>query len=55
MKEKIKHKLQRLPNFSGRDWNEDFSHENGNYICKCCRCKKLFYAHKRRVVCKLCI
>lgn len=37
-----------------RDWTEDFSHENGNYLCLCCQCGKQFAGHKRRVVCKLC-
>ncbi len=37
-----------------KDWPEDFSHENGNYSCKCCYCSVQFRAHKRRVVCKDC-
>jgi hypothetical protein len=39
---------------SERDWTEDFPHENGNYMCRCCVCKRLFAGHKRRVVCKTC-
>ena len=39
---------------SDRDWTEDFPHENGNYECVCIYCKKHFYGHKRRVVCKKC-
>jgi hypothetical protein len=39
---------------SARDWTEDFAHENGNYMCRCCVCKRLFAGHKRRVVCKVC-
>ncbi len=39
---------------SPRDWVEDFSHENGNYVCQCCMCEKTFLGHKRRVVCQLC-
>ena len=39
---------------SVRDWPEDFEHENGNYVCKCCECKLTFFGHKRRVVCKTC-
>ena len=35
-------------------WPEDFSHENGNYECKCCHCGATFYGHKRRVTCKVC-
>lgn len=38
----------------GRDWLEDFTHENGNYECACCICKNSFVGHKRRVVCKSC-
>jgi len=36
------------------DWPEDFGHENGQYLCSCCECKRTFTAHKRRVVCKVC-
>lgn len=39
---------------SDRDWAEDFSHENGNYLCRCQRCTKMFYGHKRRIVCHEC-
>ncbi|KKN33990.1 hypothetical protein LCGC14_0798030 [marine sediment metagenome] len=39
---------------SERNWPEDFSHENGNYFCRCCHCGKDFIGHKRRVVCKVC-
>lgn len=39
---------------SDRDWVEDFSHENGNYINKCIKCEKTFFGHKRRVICKKC-
>jgi len=35
-------------------WEEDFSHENGNYICICMECNLKFVGHKRRVVCKKC-
>jgi hypothetical protein len=37
-----------------RSWPEDASHENGNYSCCCCHCLRMFTAHKRRVVCKVC-
>src|ERR1700759_4156825 len=37
-----------------RDWTEDFSHENGKYICHCVECKQKFMGHKRRAVCKQC-
>jgi hypothetical protein len=39
---------------SDRDWKEDFTHENGNYMNGCMYCKQMFYGHKRRVVCKIC-
>ncbi len=42
-----------IPRYHG-DWPEDFSHENGNYMCQCCICKATFVGHKRRVICKLC-
>jgi hypothetical protein len=37
-----------------RDWQEDFSHENGNYNNDCMVCGEVFRGHKRRVVCKVC-
>ena len=37
-----------------RDWDEDKSHENGNYVCACGKCGFHFIGHKRRVRCKLC-
>jgi hypothetical protein len=37
-----------------RDWPEDWSHENGRYLCLCVNCETQFYGHKRRVVCKVC-
>lgn len=37
-----------------KSWQEDFSHENGNYTNCCIECKKLFLGHKRRVICKSC-
>lgn len=36
------------------DWPEDFSHENGNYQCRCFNCGRLFNGYKRRVTCKIC-
>ncbi len=37
-----------------RNWEMDFSHENGNYQNKCVRCEQMFMGHKRRCVCKQC-
>jgi len=42
------------PRTSERDWPEDFSGENGNYMNRCADCKLTFFGHKRRVVCKVC-
>jgi hypothetical protein len=39
---------------SGRNWIEDFTHENGQYICGCVKCGKDFQGHKRRALCKSC-
>lgn len=39
---------------SPKSFQEDYSHENGNYYCTCYKCKELFIGHKRRVVCKEC-
>jgi hypothetical protein len=44
-----------MPSFSSpRNWTEDYKHENGNYLCKCCQCDEYFYGHKRRPLCKEC-
>lgn len=40
--------------YSVRDWPEDASHENGNYINQCFTCGKTFKGHKRRENCKAC-
>jgi hypothetical protein len=37
-----------------RDWVEDFTHENGNYMNKCANCGEQFKGHKRRPLCKVC-
>lgn len=42
---------QSIPN---GDWPEDFTHENGNYQCRCSFCDRMFIGHKRRVICKAC-
>lgn len=39
---------------TSKDWTEDFTHENGNYINTCVDCRESFWGHKRRVVCKEC-
>lgn len=38
----------------GKDWTEDFTHENGNYLNRCIECGEQFKGHKRRVICKKC-
>ena len=43
-----------IPLPSDRDWKEDFSHENGNYVNKCIECGNRFMGHKRRVICRSC-
>ena len=44
-----------MPRFdSPKNWTEDYKHENGNYVCRCSRCKEYFYGHKRRSLCKVC-
>jgi len=42
------------PKHPERNWTEDFSHENGNYYCRCYECGCVFLGHKRRGVCKVC-
>jgi hypothetical protein len=37
-----------------RNWEEDYGHENGDYINTCVKCNNIFFGHKRRVVCKVC-
>ncbi len=39
---------------SNRDWPEDATHENGNYLNQCQSCKETFIGHKRRYTCKKC-
>lgn len=39
---------------SPKNWPEDYIHENGNYVNKCCKCNGYFYGHKRRPICKEC-
>jgi hypothetical protein len=49
------HHLFGLPEFnSPKSWPEDYEHESGKYMCKCCFCEQSFMGHKRRVVCKEC-
>src|SRR6056297_361076 len=44
-----------MPSFdSPKNWTEDYKHENGNYVCRCSKCKEYFYGHKRRPLCKKC-
>lgn len=47
----IEHRMNRSKD---GDWPEDFSHENGNYFCKCISCGRTFMGYKRRVMCKMC-
>ncbi len=47
--------MEQQPEVSdSRNWEEDYSHENGNYQNRCKVCGNLFFGHKRRVVCKSC-
>mgnify|MGYP000400275396 CR=1 FL=1 len=39
---------------SRHDFPEDFEHENGMYMNKCCHCQVTFLGYKRRVSCKVC-
>jgi hypothetical protein len=39
---------------ASRDWTEDFSHENGDYLNTCRTCRTEFRGHKRRMTCKRC-
>lgn len=43
-----------LINNPKKNWEEDFEHENGNYLNNCCECNQQFLGHKRRVICKEC-
>ena len=36
------------------NWVEDYPHNNGQYMNRCMTCRRIFYGHKRRVVCKTC-
>lgn len=37
-----------------KNYEEDFSHENGKYMNFCSICSHFFIGHKRRVWCKEC-
>lgn len=39
---------------NARNWTEDYSHENGQYVNHCLDCKNTFIGHKRRVICRRC-
>jgi hypothetical protein len=54
MSEKFDRVLRAVFCNPGRDWEEDFGHENGQYMNICCHCAQTFIGYKRRVVCKLC-
>lgn len=55
MHEAIERPMQNpFKTFPACNWEEDYAHENGNYINTCIECKMPFKGHKRRVVCKVC-
>lgn len=39
---------------SSKSFQEDYPHENGNYVNTCFKCKSDFMGHKRRIACKDC-
>lgn len=39
---------------SSKSYQEDFTHENGQYMRTCIECADIFIGHKRRVICKKC-
>ena len=44
-----------MPSFdSSKNWVSDYNQENGNYTCKCYKCKELFFGNKHRILCKEC-
>lgn len=43
-----------LPPPTPRDWSEDASHENGQYLNQCPRCCHHFYGHISRRLCRTC-
>ena len=51
----VGYKLLKDTTHAERSWDEDKTHENGNYNCICCHCGRIFTGHKRRVICKACI
>lgn len=40
--------------YGPQSYQEDYAHENGNYLNTCILCKEHFLGHKRRVCCKVC-
>lgn len=39
---------------NSRNWQCDYTHENGNYCNTCIYCLRLFIGHKRRISCREC-
>lgn len=39
---------------SEKSFQEDYQHENGQYLNTCMVCQSTFAGYKRRVVCKVC-
>jgi Zn finger protein HypA/HybF involved in hydrogenase expression len=39
---------------SSKSYQEDFTHENGQYVCKCIECEEIFIGNKHRCICKEC-
>lgn len=39
---------------SPKNWVSDYALENGNYTCRCIKCKEYFQGYKRRCVCFEC-
>lgn len=37
-----------------RNWQYDYTHENGNYVNTCDNCLRKFVGHKRRFTCREC-
>jgi hypothetical protein len=46
--------IEMITGHPDRNWEEDFSHENGKYINRCYGCELHFMGHKRRTRCKKC-
>ncbi len=50
----INEEFRSVPSDDSRNWVEDYSHDNGQYMNLCRTCTRLFMGYKRRIQCRDC-